>query len=138
MPSFREQATVVAIGGVFALGLAVSLSWRPAPGGAALPTAQVAPAAPTVTPVAPAAVQEAPTPAPLPTGYIEPIEAAPAEPAYAPVQAAPVAPVEAPVEAPIVITDLVPIPTEPAGWHPPFASGYSPSDNYVTNPEATP
>lgn len=112
-------ALVLGLGAIFA----VSIFW-----GAedpAAPQTFVAPtqAQPAAQPPAPTIVSE-PTPAPLPTGYIVGTEPAPA-------QLAPAPPAPVYVEPPVVYSELQPIPTEPAGWHPPYASGYSPTENFV-------
>jgi hypothetical protein len=113
------------VAGVFAALFAASLFGGPAPETSEPPAAPQAPrfAAPSVAPAEQPAPVAQPTPAPLPTGYIVGTEPAPAQ--LAP-QAAP-----AYVESPVVYSDLQPIPTEPPGWHPPYRSGYSPTENYV-------
>lgn len=125
MPS-RDQLIATGIASVFALALGVSLTWRPAPGGAQVPTAAVEmPAASPMGEIVrhgaePAPAVEAPTVSAMaePTAtlapgvnYLEPIE---------PAQAAP-APAYAPEPS-----DLIPIEEQPVGWHAPLAPGQAP------------
>jgi hypothetical protein len=109
-----NQAIIV--GGAALLALALGAIAGPAflgsrPGPMAAPTARVERAehsAPAIAPVIEATAPPAePTPAPQPTGFIEPVEQAPA-------QAAPAAPQPAVyvAPAPVVVTDLQPLPTE--------------------------
>jgi hypothetical protein len=130
----------LAVAALFALIFAVSITWRPAAETSEHPS-YAAPTAPAAAPPALPAPESAPprsapqepaqafaTPAPLPTGWIVGSEAGPAPAQLAP--AAPQAPAVYVVPAPTA-SALQPLPTEPAGWHPPFVSGYSPTENYV-------
>lgn len=131
----------VAVLGLFAAILAVSIFGGPPAETSEHPSYAAPTAAPAASPVVPAqSPQNDAAPASVaPTasqaeGVIEPINCAAepgawgCEPTPAPpvVQAAPAGPVAPPAEpAP------APQPTEPAGWHPPFVSGYSPTQNFV-------
>jgi hypothetical protein len=107
-PMLSQRPSPVVIGALALAGLAavyllVSILSAPAAPPRALPTvAAPAPAQPAPAIAPPAQVEAAPTPAPLPTGYI--IGTEPQAPAQLAPQALPVY-----VEAPVVYSELVPL-----------------------------